>query len=59
MNDQSSDTNKKDSISIIYHQRNDSPKHFEIKRSKIYLIFIGLPTLTLIALVIGAIGLVS
>ena len=59
MNDQSGDLNKKDSISIIYHQRNDSPKHFEIKRSKIYLIFIGLPTLTLIALVIGAIGLVS
>lgn len=51
--------NRNDSISIIYHQRNDSPKHFEIKRSKVYLFFIGLPTLTLIALVIGAIGLVN
>lgn len=59
MSQQNNDSNKKDSISIIYHQRNDSPKYFEIKRSKIYLFFIGLPTLTLIALVIGAIGLVN
>ncbi len=59
MSEQRSDSNKKDSISIIYHQRNDSPKHFEIKRSRIYLFFIGLPTLTLVALVIGAIGLIN
>lgn len=59
MSEQNNDSNKNDSISIIYHQRNDSPKHFEIKRSKVYLFFIGLPTLTLIALVIGAIGLVN
>ena len=59
MSEQNKDTNKKDSISIIYHQRNDSPKHFEIKRSRVYLFFIGLPTLTLLALVIGAIGLVN
>lgn len=50
---------KKDSISIIYHQKNDSPKYFEIKRSKIYLFFIGLPAITLIALIIGTVGLVS
>jgi hypothetical protein len=59
VSDQNNDSNKNDSISIIYHQRNDSPKHFEIKRSKVYLFFIGLPTLTLIALIIGAIGLVN
>lgn len=45
-------------ISIIYNQKNDSPKYFEIKKSKILLFFIGLPTVTLIALVLGAIGLV-
>ncbi|MBC7430146.1 MAG: hypothetical protein H7336_16145 [Bacteriovorax sp.] len=54
-----SDPKKKDSISIIYHQKNDSPKYFEIKRSKIYLFFIGLPTLTLIALIFGAIGILN
>lgn len=59
MSEQNSESNKLDIISIIYHQRNDSPKHFEIKRSKIYLFIIGLPTLTLIALVIGIIGLVN
>lgn len=57
--DKNQDKNQKDSISIIYHQRNDSPKHFEIKRSRVYLFFIGLPTITLIALIIGAIGLVN
>lgn len=59
MSEKSSHSNKKDSISIVYHQRNDSPKYFEIKRSRIYLFFIGLPTITLIALVIGAIGIVN
>lgn len=53
------ETAKKDSVSIIYHQKNDSPKYFEIKRSKIYLFFIGLPALTLIALVIGTVGLLN
>lgn len=57
-NEETRDSAKKDSISIIYHQRNDSPKYFEIKRSKVYLFFIGLPAITLIALIIGAIGLV-
>lgn len=59
MSDQNNDSNKHDSISIIYHQRNDSPKHFEIKRSRVYLFFVGLPTLTLIALIIGIIGLAN
>lgn len=58
-----SDANKnepsRDSISIVYHQRNDSPKYFEIKRSKVYLFFIGLPAITLLALIIGAIGLLN
>lgn len=54
-----SETVKKDSVSIIYHQKNDSPKYFEIKRSKIYLLFIGLPAITLISLVIGTIGLMN
>lgn len=52
------DKSDRDSVSIIYHQKSDSPKYFEIKKSKIYLILIGLPTITLIALVIGAVGLV-
>lgn len=47
-----------DSVSIIYHQNSDSPKYFEIKKSKIFLFFIGLPTITLISLTLGAIGLV-
>ncbi|MBC7711697.1 MAG: hypothetical protein H7177_00055 [Rhizobacter sp.] len=54
-----SDPKKKDSISIIYHQKNDSPKYFEIKRSKIYLFFIGLPAVTLFALIFGAIGILN
>ena len=59
MSDQNNDSKKHDSISIIYHQRNDSPKHFEIKRSRVYLFFVGLPTITLIALIIGIIGLAN
>jgi hypothetical protein len=45
-------------ISIIYNQKNDSPKYFEIKKSKILYFFIGLPTITLLALILGVIGLV-
>ena len=63
MSDLNKDTDrnskKKDTISIIYHQKNDSPKYFEIKRSKIYLYFIGLPTLTLIALIFGTVGIIN
>lgn len=47
-----------DSVSIIYHQRSDSPKYFEIKKSKIFVLLIGLPTITLISLVLGGIGLI-
>jgi hypothetical protein len=50
---------KRDSISIVYHQRNDSPKYFEISRTKIYIFFIGLPTIALIGFILGAIGLVN
>ena len=56
--DNKSDT-KHDSISIIYHQRNDSPKYFEVKRSKVFLFFVGLPAVTLIAVIIGVIGLIN
>lgn len=50
--------NKNDFISIIYNQNNDSPKYFELKKSKLLLFIIGLPTITLVALSLGAIGLV-
>ena len=58
-NDSGRDPKKKDSISIIYHQKNDSPKYFEVKRSKVYLFFIGLPTITLIALIFGGVGILN
>jgi hypothetical protein len=45
-------------ISFIYKQKNDSPKYFEVKKSQILLFIIGLPTVTLIALILGIIGLV-
>jgi hypothetical protein len=52
-------SNKSDeTISIIYNKKNNSPKYFEIKKSKILFFVVGLPTLTLIALILGAIGLV-
>lgn len=51
--------NHDENISIIYHQKNDSPKYFEITRSKISFFLIGLPTLTLIAIVFGTIGVMS
>ncbi|MGZ3789857.1 MAG: hypothetical protein ACXVLQ_15065 [Bacteriovorax sp.] len=49
---------KDELISIIYNKRNDSPKYFELKKSKVLLFFIGLPTITLIALTLGIIGLI-
>jgi len=49
----------KNFISIIYHQRNDSPKYFEIKKSKIYWFIIGLPTFTFMAILLGVLGLVN
>jgi hypothetical protein len=56
--EQSKKTSSDGLISIIYNQKNDSPKYFAISKSKILLFVIGLPTVTLIALVLGAIGLV-
>ncbi len=50
--------NKRDYISIIYNQENNSPKYFELKKSKLLLFAIGLPTLTIISLGLGALGLV-
>jgi len=47
-----------DSISIIYNQKNDSPKYFVLKKSKLLLFIIGMPTITLIALILGIIGLI-
>jgi hypothetical protein len=49
---------KEDNISFIYSQRNDSPKYFELKKSKLLLYAVGLPTITIIALILGGIGLV-
>jgi hypothetical protein len=49
---------KHESVSIIYHQRNDSPKYFEISRRKLLFFFIGMPTLALIGFIIGAVGLI-
>lgn len=51
-------SNKAEFISIIYNQNNDSPKYFELKKSKLLFFVIGLPTVTLIALILGAVGLV-
>lgn len=45
-------------ISIIYNKKNDSPKYIELKKSKLLFFFVGLPTLTLIALILGVVGLV-
>jgi hypothetical protein len=50
--------NRNGFISIIYNQKNDSPKYFELKKSKLLFFVIGLPTITLIALILGAIGLI-
>lgn len=50
--------NSEEFISVIYNQKNDSPKYFELKKSRILLFVIGLPTLTLVALILGAVGLV-
>lgn len=57
-NDTDESKKNKEFISIIYNQKNDSPKYFELKKTKLLLFVIGLPTITLIALVLGVIGLV-
>ncbi len=50
--------NEREFISIIYNKKNDSPKYIELNKSKLLLFVVGLPTLTLIALALGVIGLV-
>ena len=50
---------KDENISFIYSQRNDSPKYFELKKSKLLFYAVGLPTLTIVALILGLIGLVN
>lgn len=50
--------NKNDSISIIYNQRNDSPRYFELSKKKLLSFAIGLPTVTILSIIIGTVGLV-
>jgi hypothetical protein len=52
-------TDKKKNISIIYYQKNDSPKYVEINKKRFILFLVGLPTITLIAVTLGAIGLIQ
>ena len=52
-------TEKKKNISIIYYQKNDSPKYFEISKKRFILFLVGLPTITLVAFTLGAIGLIQ
>lgn len=52
-------TDKKKNISLIYYQKNDSPKYVEINKKRFILFLVGLPTITLIALTLGAIGLIQ
>lgn len=50
---------KENLVSVIFHQKNDSPKFFEIKKSKIYLYLIGLPLITVLGVAIGVFALVQ
>jgi hypothetical protein len=52
-------TEPKKNISIIYYQKNDSPKYLEINKKKFILFLVGLPTLTLFALTLGMLGLIQ
>lgn len=52
-------TDKKKNISIIYYQKNDSPKYIEINKKRFILFLVGLPTITLVALTLGALGLIQ
>jgi hypothetical protein len=45
-------------VSVIYHTRNDSPKYIKLHKRRLILFFIGLPTITLIAALLGFIGLI-
>ena len=50
--------NQREFISVIYNKSNNSPKYFELQKTKLLLFIIGLPTITLIALTFGLIGLI-
>jgi hypothetical protein len=52
-------TQSKKNISIIYYQKNDSPKYLEINKQKFIIFLVGLPTITLIALTLGTLGLIQ
>lgn len=52
-------TEPKKNISIIYYQKNDSPKYIEINKKRFILFLVGLPTITLVALTLGALGLIQ
>lgn len=43
----------KDLVSIIYYQRKDSPKYFEIKKSIFFWWFVILPAVTLVSLTVA------
>ena len=47
-----------DKVSVIYHYRNDSPKHIEISRKRLLFFVVGLPLLTIVGISLGIIGLI-
>lgn len=51
--------NNKEKVSIIFHQKNDSPKYFEIKKSHIYVYFLALPIIVVLSAVIAGVALVQ
>lgn len=55
-NPERSKTREKDVVSIIYYQRKDSPKYFEIKKSIFFWWFVVLPALTLVSLTVAIIS---
>ncbi len=53
-------TSSKDNIiKIIYHKRNESPKYIEIKKNRLITFFIILPSIAIIGVIIGLIGLIN
>lgn len=50
--------NNKDDVSIIYHVRNDSPKHIIVRRNKFLAFIILMPLLTIIGVFLGIVGLI-
>jgi hypothetical protein len=52
------DKNLNETISFIYNKKNQSPKYFELKKRTLLVFLIGLPTVTIISLILGGIGLI-